>query len=47
LKEPIGKILKQDVAPEVINLSVSGFDEMKNRRSPFYFTIQEEGVKIA
>ncbi len=47
LKEPIGKILKQDVVPEVINLSVSEFDEMKHRGSPFYFTIQEEGVKIA
>ena len=47
LKEPIGKILKQDVVPEVINLSVSEFDEMKHRESPFYLTIEEEGVKIA
>lgn len=39
LKEPIGKILEQDVVPEVINLSVSEFDEMKRRGSPFYFTI--------
>ncbi len=47
LKGPIGEILKQDVVPEVINLSVSEFDKMKHRESPFYFTIEEEGVKIA
>ncbi len=47
LKEPIAKILKQDIVPEVINLSVSEFDLMKQRGSPFYFTIQKEGIKIA
>ena len=47
LKEPIAKILKRGVVPEVINLSVSEFDKMKTRGSPFYFTILEEGVKIA
>ena len=47
LKEPISKILKKGVVPEVLNLSVSEFNKMKERGSPLYFTIHEEGIKIA
>lgn len=47
LKAPIARILEHNIVPEIINLSVSEFDEMKHRGGPFYIKIKKEGIKLA
>ena len=46
LKGPIGHVLELGSVPEVINLTTSEYENLKRVNSPFYRTIENEGIEI-
>jgi predicted nucleotidyltransferase len=46
LREPIGDVLRRGFVPEVLNLTTSEYAKMRKLNSPFYRTIENEGVDI-
>lgn len=46
LKGPISRVLEAGAVPEVINLTTSEYDRLRKIKSPFYRTIENEGIEI-
>jgi predicted nucleotidyltransferase len=46
LKGPIGHVLEMGAVPEVVSLTASEYDRIRKLNTPFYRTIQDEGIEI-
>lgn len=46
LNGAIGRVLEMGAVPEVISLTTNEYDRIKKLNSPFYRTIENEGIEI-